>query len=72
MSGASFIEPKHKLRRIIPMKKIYSQPELTVHGNVEALTQASGPDPAKDFIIFGGSPISIGTDGSNDIILPPN
>jgi len=54
------------------MKKIYSQPELTVHGNVEALTQASGPDPAKDFIIFGGSPISIGTDGSNDIILPPN
>ncbi len=52
------------------MKKIYSRPELTVHGNVEALTQASGPDPSKDFIIFGGSPISIGTDGSNDITLP--
>ena len=53
------------------MKKIYSQPELTVHGNVEALTQASGASPARDFIIFGGSPVDNVTDGSNDIILPP-
>jgi len=49
------------------MKKIYSQPELTVHGNVEALTQAVGPSTAKDFIIFGGSPISQPTDGSGDL-----
>jgi len=70
MSGASFIEPKHKLRRIIPMKKIYSQPELTVHGNVEALTQAIGPSPAKDFIIIGGTPVSADTDGSGNFRFP--
>jgi hypothetical protein len=70
MSGASSIQPKHKLRRMIPMKKIYSQPELTVHGNVEALTQAIGPSPAKDFIIIGGTPITAGTDGSGDFSYP--
>ena len=50
------------------MKKIYSRPELTVHGNVEALTQSVGPNPAKDFFIIGGSPISppAGSDGSSD------
>lgn len=53
------------------MKKIYSRPELTVHGNVEALTQAIGPSPARDFVIFGGNPINVGpTDGSSDIRYP--
>lgn len=52
------------------MKKIYSQPELTVHGNVEALTQAIGPSPARDFIIIGGTPITAGTDGSSDFSYP--
>jgi len=52
------------------MKKIYSQPELTVHGNVEALTQAIGPSPAKDFIIIGGTPISADTDGSGNFRFP--
>jgi len=52
------------------MKKIYSQPELTVHGNVEALTQAIGPNPAQDFVIVGGVTLPIDTDGSGDIRLP--
>jgi len=52
------------------MKKIYSQPELTVHGNVEALTQAVGPSPAKDFIIIGGSTQNINTDGSSNFTSP--
>jgi hypothetical protein len=54
---------------MIPMKKIYSQPELTVHGNVETLTQAIGPTPVQDFIIVGGNPISAPTDGSGDFTV---
>jgi len=51
------------------MKKIYSQPELTVHGNVEALTQARGPSPARDFFIVGGvaQPID-DSDGSRNFV----
>ena len=52
------------------MKKIYSQPELTVHGNVEALTQAIGPSPAQDFVIVGGVPQNIPVDGSGNLTFP--
>jgi len=52
------------------MKKIYSQPELTVHGNVEALTQALGPSLARDFIIVGGATLPINdADGSRNFVL---
>jgi len=69
MSGASSIKSTHKLRKMIPMKKIYSQPELTVHGNVEALTQAVGPKPVQDFIIIGGVQQGVPTDGSGDFVI---
>ncbi len=39
------------------MKKQYTSPKLSIHGNVKEITQAIGRSPAKDTIFFGGNPI---------------
>ncbi|RUT00262.1 hypothetical protein DSM106972_077100 [Dulcicalothrix desertica PCC 7102] len=50
------------------MKKQYSAPELTVHGNVAAITQILGSSSRKDFLFFNGSAVSTGANGaSNDV-----
>lgn len=51
-------------------KKEYTTPSLTVHGNVETLTQAIGSNPAADSVIINGEPFGKPTDGSGDIIIP--
>lgn len=52
------------------MKKQYAAPCVTVYGNVEAITNAIGRDPATDAVIFNGKPLGIDTDGSTDLVLP--
>jgi hypothetical protein len=53
--------------------KTYSTPKLTVHGNVEAITQAFGKSPVADRVFFGGSTVTtIGpSTGSVDGIIKP-
>jgi hypothetical protein len=46
------------------MKKVYSAPQLIVHGTVEELTKAMGTS-GRDTLFFGGGPIGTGT-GSTD------
>ncbi|HEY9644111.1 MAG TPA: lasso peptide [Coleofasciculaceae cyanobacterium] len=53
------------------MKKQYSKPELTIHGNVETLTKAVGLSPVKDFIIIGGVTQNVVTDGSTNFNFKP-
>lgn len=48
------------------MKKAYVAPQLTVHGNVEALTQVLGPSNSKDTLSIGGEIID-DTTGSRDL-----
>lgn len=48
-------------------KKEYTTPSLTVHGNVETLTEAVGDNPASDTVFQNGVQLSIPTDGSGDI-----
>jgi len=69
MSGASFVQDNN-LRRIIPMKKVYGQPQLTVHGNVEAITQFGGTASRKDVLVFSASVVIDGT-GSSDFTATP-
>lgn len=45
------------------MKKQYSAPELTVHGNVAVITQILGSASRKDFLFLNGTAIS----GNNDL-----
>lgn len=52
------------------MKKQYSAPKMTTHGNVEAITQAIGPSSQTDTIFFNGNPLTNGT-GSIDGDLVP-
>ena len=40
------------------MKKTYIQPELTVHGDVEALTEASTSGSKLDKTIVAGTPLT--------------
>ncbi|HEY9621778.1 MAG TPA: lasso peptide [Crinalium sp.] len=50
------------------MKKVYTAPQLTVHGSVEDLTQVIGRSSAQDFFIFAGQTVNVGfTDGSSDL-----
>jgi hypothetical protein len=53
--------------------KTYNTPQLTVHGNVEAITQAFGKSPVADRVFFGGSTVTtIGpSTGSVDGIIKP-
>ncbi|MGG6296559.1 lasso peptide [Leptolyngbya sp. AN02str] len=53
------------------MKKAYTAPKLTNHGNVESLTQAFGSSPAADVVYIGGSnvPTNVGSTGSVDGII---
>lgn len=54
------------------MKKIYSRPELTIHGSIETLTQVTGTATTKDVLFFNGSPTPINTTGSADFnFIPP-
>jgi hypothetical protein len=57
------------------MKKVYTAPQLTVHGSVEELTQVIGRSSAQDFFILAGNnvnPSVVGfTDGSSDFDLTP-
>lgn len=52
------------------MKRSYESPKLTHYGSVEALTQVTGTDTAKDTLFFNGEALDIQTDGSQDISLP--
>jgi hypothetical protein len=52
------------------MKK-YSTPNLTIHGNVESITQALGTTDKNDFLFFNGNAVPtngnpITGDGSQD------
>ena len=51
------------------MKRKYQSPKLTVHGSIETLTKATGSTPTADGVFVNGEPLSIPTDGSNDIII---
>jgi len=54
------------------MKKVYGQPQLTVHGNVEAITQFGGSSSRKDVLLFNGNVVSDpNTLGSSDFTLTP-
>lgn len=56
------------------MKKVYSQPQLTTHGNVEAITQFGGVSSRQDVLVFTGTPIAIDPisgNGSNDFTASP-
>jgi hypothetical protein len=53
------------------MKRSYESPAVTNYGSVEALTQVTGTDTAKDTLFFNGEPLAgVETDGSADISLP--
>jgi hypothetical protein len=53
--------------------KTYSTPQLTVHGNVEAITQAFGSKTTADKVFIGGSNVTglIVSQGSVDGIIVP-
>ena len=55
--------------QIMTTRKEYTTPSLTVHGNVETLTEAIGTTPRKDGVILNGEALGIPTDGSGDIII---
>jgi hypothetical protein len=42
------------------MKKQYRAPMLTVHGNVESITQFGGAPGRNDFLFFSGAPVAQG------------
>ena len=44
------------------MKKKYTQPTLTTHGNVESITQVLGQDKVEDFLIFNGNVVGTSDD----------
>lgn len=44
------------------MKANYSAPKLVSYGDVDALTQYIGPNPADDSFVIGGLPVT--ADGS--------
>jgi len=73
MRGASFTQHS-KPRRMIPMKKVYSQPQLTTHGNVEAITQFGGNSSRNDVLFFSGGPTiaPINGLGSRDFTATPS
>jgi hypothetical protein len=47
------------------MKKQYNPPKISIHGNVEAITQAIGSSVFVDTVFFNGSTFSI--EGTSDI-----
>lgn len=42
------------------MKKQYRAPMLTVHGNVESITQFGGGSTRNDFLFFNAAPVAQG------------
>lgn len=46
------------------MKKQYSTPTLTTHGNVEEITQLFGTKSKSDFLFFNGANVTSTTEGS--------
>lgn len=44
------------------MKKKYTKPTLTTHGNVQSITQVLGEDKVQDFLIFNGSVVGTSDD----------
>jgi hypothetical protein len=54
--------------------KSYNAPQLTTHGNVEAITQAFGSKTKSDKVFIGGSNVTsvITAQGSTDGIIVPN
>jgi hypothetical protein len=40
------------------MTKQYTTPQLTVHGNVESITQFGGGSDRNDFLFFSGGSVS--------------
>jgi hypothetical protein len=54
--------------------KNYNTPQLTVHGNVEAITQAFGSKTTADMVFIGASnvdgPIASGGSATDGIIVP--
>jgi hypothetical protein len=54
--------------------KNYTAPQLTIHGNVETITQAFGSQTKADKVLIGGSnvPNVINSQGSVDGIIVPN
>lgn len=53
------------------MKKKYTKPTLTTHGNVESITQVLGEDKTEDFLIFNGN-LEGTSDDSRDFIINTN
>ena len=54
------------------MKKTYNAPQMTVHGNVEHITQAYGDPSQQDLVITGGSNVEgFGAQGSTDGVINP-
>jgi hypothetical protein len=51
------------------MKKEYKAPMLTVHGNVEEITQYIGSNPADDSFSLGG--VQVNSDGSQGPLNTP-
>jgi hypothetical protein len=49
------------------MKKQYSAPKLTVHGDVAEITQILGSSDRKDFLFFTGSGTTVAGSSGNDI-----
>jgi hypothetical protein len=50
------------------MKKQYSAPMLTVHGNVESITQFGGGSTRNDFLFFNAQPVAQGQGPDQKII----
>lgn len=48
------------------MKKVYQAPKLTVHGNLEQITQAIGPAQVTDTVFFPGGSTNIPNGGSEN------
>jgi hypothetical protein len=60
------------------MKKQYTVPKLTSHGNVEAITEFFGQSDKNDFLFFSGSSspatsngVTVTGDGSIDGVIIP-
>jgi len=51
------------------MKKVYYTPKLTVHGNLEKITQAQGNPTFRDSVFFNGQQIG-NAQGSRDLRFP--
>jgi hypothetical protein len=50
------------------MKSQYIAPKLLAYGDIDALTQYVGADPANDSFVFNGKPIT--SDGSTPFPTP--